>query len=165
LELAALPGSSGLARRFVAQVLEQWQMHGRLNDALLVATELVENALRHTDGGCQLKLHREARAVVIVVIDSSPDMPQLINPNHVGGRGLHLIQRLTVGWHVQLIAGGGKAVSVTLAGCGVDPSGLTAPTETIAPPPTQTVDGVGCPGRKDGSAAPPDSRVRRDVRG
>ncbi|MFD7258230.1 ATP-binding protein [Streptomyces sp. NPDC059874] len=67
-----------------------------LDAALLVISELVTNAVRHTSGGCALDLHLRPDGVDVDVTDSSNAEPQLRRPDGrgEGGWGWHLVNRL-----------------------------------------------------------------------
>lgn len=76
--------------------------HGGLvvDDAILVADELVSNALQHgaAPRSCRLILTHDGARVRIEVDDSSPRDPRLRPPDHTGGRGLILVDRLASRW-------------------------------------------------------------------
>ena len=57
--LVATEGASALARQFVTRVCAEWGVPEHTDDALIVATELVENTLRHTT--CTPRLRLELR--------------------------------------------------------------------------------------------------------
>ncbi|MEU6309359.1 ATP-binding protein [Streptomyces sp. NPDC047014] len=85
--------------------------------ALLVVSELVTNAVRHTSGPCSLRLSRSATSVDIDVTDTSPD-PPVIRPPHVdgsGGWGWILVNHLVEDVTVRPAAGGGKTVHARIA--------------------------------------------------
>ncbi|MFK0152599.1 ATP-binding protein [Streptomyces sp. NPDC090499] len=72
--------------------------HRPSQDAQLVVSELVTNAVRHAPGpgGLALEVSPDAGLLRIVVSDSSPRPPVLPahDPGRVGGHGLHLVTRL-----------------------------------------------------------------------
>ncbi|MGV9562405.1 ATP-binding protein [Streptomyces sp. NPDC003480] len=72
-------------------------------DAQIVVSELVTNALRHAPGPGQLFLEviPENSLLRVAVHDSSPWQPRLLvpDPYRIGGRGLHLITRLCGRFH------------------------------------------------------------------
>ncbi|MEV5955224.1 ATP-binding protein [Streptomyces sp. NPDC051987] len=67
-------------------------------DAQLVVSELVTNAIRHAPGPGELVLELQPRAghLLIAVRDCSPAPPELRedDPARVGGHGLRLVRRL-----------------------------------------------------------------------
>lgn len=74
-----------------------------VEDAVLVADELVSNAHRHGDAPriCRLGLRDRGRCLRIEVDDASPDQPRMRTPDSTGGRGLILVDRLATAWGVQ----------------------------------------------------------------
>ncbi|MFJ3640125.1 ATP-binding protein [Streptomyces sp. NPDC090108] len=86
-------------------------------DAQLVVSELVTNAVRHAPGpgGLTLDVTPDRTALRITVSDSSPRSPRLgpHDPHRIGGHGLHLVQQLCHQVHV-IAAGTGKQVIARL---------------------------------------------------
>ncbi|MEU7728023.1 ATP-binding protein [Streptomyces sp. NPDC040724] len=83
--------------------------------ALLVISELVTNAVRHTSGGCVLDLHRTAGGVDVAVTDTSSAEPRLRQPGRQGegGWGWHLVNRLATGVEIRHRGGrDGKTIHV-----------------------------------------------------
>lgn len=74
-----------------------------VDDAVLVADELVSNAQRHgrAPRRCRLALIDQGRCVRVEVDDSSPAQPRLRTPDRSGGRGLVLVDRLSSSWGVR----------------------------------------------------------------
>ncbi|WP_052120862.1 ATP-binding protein [Amycolatopsis sp. MJM2582] len=87
-----------------------------VDDAVLVADELISNAHRHGDAPrvCRLGLTHQGRYVRIEVDDASPRRPRRRTPDGSGGRGLLLIDRLAATWGVRNFADH-KTVWVELA--------------------------------------------------
>lgn len=78
-----------------------------VDDARLVISELLGNALRHArplpDGTIQVGVRVEADTVRLFVTDGgSPTLPTLLNPPPLalGGRGLSIVRTLTRDWGV-----------------------------------------------------------------
>ncbi|MFB7467353.1 ATP-binding protein [Streptomyces sp. NPDC056224] len=90
-----------------------------LDTALLVISELVTNAVRHTSGGCVLVLHLRPDGVDVDVTDTSSAEPQPRRPDHrgEGGWGWHLVNRLGTGVEIRHHgAGEGKTIHVHVPG-------------------------------------------------
>lgn len=86
----------------------------RLEDARLLVTELVSNALLHGAGPVGLSLTRAAQRWRVGVEDESPAEPVVrqVSDDDESGRGMHLVARLATGWGVDSRADGlpGKRV-------------------------------------------------------
>lgn len=109
--------SPSAARRFVAATLAAWGCTAVNDEALLVTSELVTNAVVHAGSAPELLLRFSGTALHIEVRDLSPGSPTPndAQPGDVGGRGLAMIDRVAAAWGVTPIAGGGKAVWVDLS--------------------------------------------------
>lgn len=97
---------AALARDFARRLLVEWNYRGSLDDAVLLVSELVTNAMRHGSGTRTLRLGGNAGRVRIEVADSSPTMPAVRAPGSDGGWGLRLVDRLSAAWGVIPSAGG-----------------------------------------------------------
>ncbi|MFE7779417.1 ATP-binding protein, partial [Streptomyces sp. NPDC057445] len=86
----------------------------QLKDAvLLVVSELVSNARRHSPGPCTLRLSANASELGIDVTDTNPRLPRGRAPDRAGvggGWGWGVITALTHEVHVVPGPGGGKTV-------------------------------------------------------
>lgn len=104
-----------LVRTFVGWGLldEEWT-----DDAELVVSELVGNAVRHGDTGVVLQLDRVGDAVRFMVSDDSTDLPAARSGGELaeGGRGLLIVEALAEQWGVERRPGG-KAVWARLRRC------------------------------------------------
>jgi len=71
-----------------------------VDDAVLVTDELVTNARRHGEAPriCRLSLIDHGRCLRIEVDDASSREPRIRTPDHTGGRGLILVDRLASRW-------------------------------------------------------------------
>ncbi|MET8908213.1 ATP-binding protein [Micromonospora sp. NPDC004551] len=105
-----------VARRRLTGVLLGWGFRDEvwLEQAALIVSELVTNAVRH-GGGC-LSLAAEAHdtRVLLSVADGSSVAPRQRTPDDNGGRGLPVIEALSAQWGVREHQGG-KQVWVELA--------------------------------------------------
>lgn len=89
-----------------------------LRDSLLVASELVTNAVVHAPGLCVLHLEYRDGALAIAVRDASPALPVPRIPDPAaadGGFGWHLLTTLTTRIDVQPHADGGKTITAVLS--------------------------------------------------
>ncbi|MFJ5551153.1 ATP-binding protein [Streptomyces sp. NPDC093225] len=82
---------------------------------LLVVSELVTNAVRHTPGPCSLEMAWEGDGIDIDVTDTSPEPPRLRRQDPAGsadGYGWWLVNRLASDVDVRRTREGGKTVHV-----------------------------------------------------
>lgn len=104
--------SARRARAFTAVTLADWGVSDVVDDMLLVVTELVNNAVTHAHGECELRISISPLTLRVEVRDQgagTPDpLPASSTRNH--GRGLHLVDALTAAWGFEPIDGGGKLV-------------------------------------------------------
>ncbi|MCX5231217.1 ATP-binding protein [Streptomyces sp. NPDC006553] len=107
--------SPAVARRIAVRWLEAAAC-ARTDDAVLVVSELVTNAVRHTRGPCLLTLTEDGESLDIAVTDHSEEMPDvhgLAGGDQRGGFGLEIMRRL--GDSVRVVPRiGGKTVHVAL---------------------------------------------------
>jgi anti-sigma regulatory factor (Ser/Thr protein kinase) len=117
--------ASRAAREFTAQILRGWGLSVLSEDAAVVVTELVTNALRHGSGGMtdaahdcvELILWRRPGDVVCAVTDRGAEIPVLAQPDPLAeaGRGLHVVQALSATWGWARLGDRRKAVWAVLA--------------------------------------------------
>jgi hypothetical protein len=122
--LAAEPESVRDARDFTRATLRSWGMAAVSDEAELVVSELVTNALRHGlpgpaepgPGGSGpvigLRLVIQAPHLLCLVTDPSREMPLRRDPDLLDatGRGLCVIELCSSRWGWHLLDGGGKVV-------------------------------------------------------
>ncbi|WP_405983834.1 ATP-binding protein [Streptomyces sp. NBC_00872] len=120
-EFLGSPGSTAEARRVTARFLQrleaEWcaELGDRRNgDVLLVVSELVTNAERHSRGPYLLELEGTDRRLIVTVYDSSTTLPRRYerDPGRLGGHGMEIVdalsdrlvaERVPVGKRVQVV--------------------------------------------------------------
>ncbi|MFD5620360.1 ATP-binding protein [Streptomyces yangpuensis] len=85
-----------------------------MDTALLLISELVTNAVRHTSGGCLLEVRLASEGIDIEVTDTSDAEPEPRRPDRrgEGGWGWHLVNRLGTDVGIHHHAAGGKTIHV-----------------------------------------------------
>ncbi|MEU3417329.1 PAS domain S-box protein [Streptomyces murinus] len=102
-DLPAAPASVPEGRAFLRRTLASWECPAPADDALLLLSETLTNAVQHAEGPVGLRLCRTATDLTVEVSDRSPHLPQ---PRHAAGddehgRGLFLVRTLADGWGVR----------------------------------------------------------------
>ncbi|MGZ8750795.1 MAG: ATP-binding protein [Pseudonocardia sp.] len=110
LLLPADPTAPGAARAFLRCATEEWGVDDDLaQDAAMVITELVANAVDHARTESTLSIGVAHEGLCISVRDTRPGpvlRPAPIDPTAARGRGLQMVDALTTAWGVTLHAGG-----------------------------------------------------------
>jgi len=120
LLLGPTPTAAAVARVFVRDVCRYWQLalpdETLLVRAVLLANELVTNAVVHAHTDIRLRLELRGDRLHIGVRDGDPRLLRLVTPapEAEGGRGLWLIEQLSQAWGVHPHPAGGKVVWCTL---------------------------------------------------
>lgn len=96
----AAPASVPEGRAFLHKALTSWNCTERADDALLLLSETLTNAVQHSEGPIGLHLHRTATDLTVEVSDPSPQLPQprVAVEEAESGRGLILVRALAAGW-------------------------------------------------------------------
>lgn len=126
LHLAAVPAAVSVSRAFVRQVLTYWKLDDQIADVALMTSELVSNAVKETGFADRqpkpweitaqhviaLQLRVLDGALYVEVWDRSPLVPikQEVTAEAEGGRGLHLVEALSMNWGTYWPPAGGKIV-------------------------------------------------------
>jgi anti-sigma regulatory factor (Ser/Thr protein kinase) len=96
-----------LARAFVAENLQGWQLDGMVETASLVVSEVVTNAVVHARSDAELLLERTPTALRISVIDHGEGLSQREKTGvGDGGRGLLIVEALSSRWGTEPTDGG-----------------------------------------------------------
>lgn len=123
--LRSQPESVAEARALTRAALLRWGHPELIEDATLIVSELVTNAIRYahapgrgrTGDPLTLVLLRVASHVLLAVGDPSPRIPARAELDDASehGRGLHIVDTLSKAWGWELRPGGGKAVWALLS--------------------------------------------------
>ncbi|WP_199809925.1 ATP-binding protein [Streptomyces sp. NRRL F-5126] len=137
----ALPADGqavGEGRQFTGSTLHGWSLGPMVDNAALIVSELLSNALRYGLGALPsrhapapalwLGLLRRRGTVLFAVCDRSTAVPELREPDYFAqsGRGLHIIDCLSETWGWTTPGADGKAVWAAVA-CGEEPGSAAAP--------------------------------------
>nr|WP_308170242.1 ATP-binding protein [Acrocarpospora catenulata] len=108
------------ARDVTRSTLREWGLSELTDDATLVVSELVTNAVRYAlypldravDQPITLMLLRLAPHVLLAVADPSDEAPTPKEPDFVSehGRGLYIVETYSQAWGWDVLSAGGKAV-------------------------------------------------------
>ena len=110
LEVPSVAELAG-ARAFGRRVLAEWGADHLTDSVTLLVTEMVANALLHTDGTAWLELRRQDGVVRVMVTDtvSRVPRPRPLDQDASNGRGLLVVGALSLEWGVEP-SGEGKTV-------------------------------------------------------
>lgn len=105
------------ARDVTRSTLRGWGLHDVSDDAALVVSELVTNAVRYARCAAGLRdiellLMRVAPHVLLAVADPSDEVPRRKEPDFISenGRGLYIVETYSQRWGWDRLSRGGKAV-------------------------------------------------------
>lgn len=105
-EFPGRSSSAGGARQFVREVLGEWGTDA--DDAALISSELVTNAIRYNGERCTLFLYLEGDRLTVEVEDECTELPILQTPGsrRPNGRGLRIVDALSSRWGFRQVEGG-----------------------------------------------------------
>lgn len=111
------PTAPLMARAAVREACEVWQLPKITDDAVLVVSELVENAVRHAHSESVLRIELRPRGLSLSVRDDDPTPPvlQWPDPDVPGHRGVQLVDQISLAWGCAPSSNGGKIVWAVLA--------------------------------------------------
>jgi anti-sigma regulatory factor (Ser/Thr protein kinase) len=97
--------------RVARQALRRWldeRSCTNSEDAMLVLSELVTNAMVHAQAGCTIEVQHDDDLLRLDVRDPSPAPPTIgsAHPDDIGGRGLRLVAAITQAWGWEPTDGG-----------------------------------------------------------
>ncbi|MBC9714624.1 MEKHLA domain-containing protein [Streptomyces sp. TRM66268-LWL] len=103
VELPATPSAVSEGRGFVVKALTSWDCAHKADDARLLVSEVLTNAVQHAEGPLVLHLRRSATELAVEISDLSPHLPQprLAAEDEESGRGLILVDTLADSWGVR----------------------------------------------------------------
>ncbi|MEV6830063.1 ATP-binding protein [Amycolatopsis sp. NPDC051102] len=109
--------TSARARGFVRAVCAEWMVPELAEDAELIATEFVENTLRHTDSEPRLRLELRGAKLTVEVSDDSSRAAVLREGLDLvrAGLGLRMVTKVAKTWGCSRTRSGGKTVWAVLA--------------------------------------------------
>lgn len=92
--------------------LTRWGLTDHIDDAVVITSELVTNALTHAGTTCEVSVSVDSASLRISVIDEGRGTPDLrpAGHNEEYGRGRYLVAALTAAWGVENIPDDGKLV-------------------------------------------------------
>jgi signal transduction histidine kinase len=99
--LGGTPAAAVTGRQIVARACQGWDLPHLVDDAQLIITELISNAVRHTEGDLRLLVLLRDRLLHLSVADTSERLPHRMLPDAdsgEGGRGLLLIEAVAAAW-------------------------------------------------------------------
>jgi len=103
------PAAIRRARKMVGDQLCAWGMSALVDDAELITSELVTNAMAHGGGVIELRLAALPNSIRISVVDHDLNaIPQVTGERglQVGGRGLSIVAQVSSDWGYELTTDG-----------------------------------------------------------
>ncbi|MEU5894515.1 PAS domain S-box protein [Streptomyces sp. NPDC047461] len=102
-ELPATASAVSIGRSFVIKTLSDWGCVPAADDARLLVSEILTNAVQHAEGPLVLHLRRTETDLAVEISDLSPHLPQprLASEDEESGRGLILVDAIADTWGVR----------------------------------------------------------------
>jgi anti-sigma regulatory factor (Ser/Thr protein kinase) len=126
ISLAPVPESARTAREFTAACLRKWQLDPLISDAVLIASELVTNAISHgtprgpgePGGYVELTWSYQVSRLICVITDRGVEPPVMApvdaEADAESGHGLRIVGALAASWGWTMLGTGEKAVWAAL---------------------------------------------------
>lgn len=113
------PVAARSARRGVEQTCERWDCTDLTEDAVAIAGELVDNAIRYAESDLTMRLELRRGLLTVAVTDDNPASPAPQSPHpaddpRTHGYGLAIVAALARSWGTTATTAGGKTVWAVL---------------------------------------------------
>jgi hypothetical protein len=104
------------ARAFVRELVVLWEVAELTDDGTMIAAELVDNTMRHTESQAYLRLELRRGMLTVAVADDDPRPAVLLERHHMRdpGLGLRMIDYAARAWGSSHRWSGGKVVWAVL---------------------------------------------------
>jgi anti-sigma regulatory factor (Ser/Thr protein kinase) len=111
LDLEPEHQSVRVARRFVADALEQWDCGGVVDEVLVATSEVITNAVIHAQTPFTVAVERRGNGIRVEVRDGSGVEPvaEEVENSSERGRGMRIVASLVTRWGTETLPDG-KAV-------------------------------------------------------
>ncbi|GAA2618529.1 hypothetical protein GCM10010399_56970 [Dactylosporangium fulvum] len=98
--LSPVPAATAAARKLVDRSCARWRIRRLQDQAALITTELVANAVEHAGTQLRVSLALRQHYLHIAVRDDSPDLPRRVTAadDLESGRGLLIVEGLASAW-------------------------------------------------------------------
>ena len=123
------PDSIPATRAFLSRLLDGWEVDGEvIDDASLLASELMSNAVNHGRGLVHLQVELDAGVLHVGVRDDADGRPVVEHPGAASprGRGMWIIESIARDWGTDEGDDGGKTVWFELSVLPARPEGSAA---------------------------------------
>jgi two-component sensor histidine kinase len=120
--LPPVPESARAAREFTVAALRRWHLDPLISDAVLIASELVTNAINHgtppgeVAGYVELTWSYQVSRLICVITDRvlEPPVMEPTDADAESGHGLRIVGALAAAWGWTMLGTGEKAVWAAL---------------------------------------------------
>ena len=112
ISLPPEPASARACRRFLLDTLDEWDADEFADEAVLLLSELVTNAVLHAGTEIDVELQFERDILRVEVRDGDPRLPSVRQYSVLSGtgRGLALVAGTAKTWNAEPVPDGGKRV-------------------------------------------------------
>ncbi len=124
ITLPPVPESARVARDFTTAALRKWRLDPLIPDAVLIASELVTNAISHGaaatgregPGLVELTWSYQISRLICVITDRATEPPVMApaGTDAESGHGLQIVAALAASWGWTMLGSGEKAVWAAL---------------------------------------------------